>query len=268
MKIALASPPYPASIADGLEWVEKLIKEAALQQAEIICFPESYIPGYPGMGADPAERTSQQLEAALRAVRRIAASNSIAVIIPMDWYREDILLNLAFVIDGKGEVLGYQTKNQLDPSEDNLWQAGTERKLFEVNGVKFGITICHEGYRYPESVRWAARNGAQVVFHPNYTGSNDGGRLPTEWGAKENPYYEKAQMLRAMENTIYFATSNYAFQYPESASSLIGPDGSCIAYQAYGKVGVITATMEPEKATGLLAGRFKPELYPDPVGKK
>ena len=65
MKIALASPPYPASIADGLEWVEKLTKEAALQQAEIICFPESYIPGYPGMGADPAERTSQQLEAAL-----------------------------------------------------------------------------------------------------------------------------------------------------------------------------------------------------------
>jgi predicted amidohydrolase len=86
MKIALASPPYPASIKDGLEWVEKLTKEAALQQGAIICFPEFYIRGYPGMGADPAERTPDQLEAALQAVLRTAVNHSIAVIIPMDWY--------------------------------------------------------------------------------------------------------------------------------------------------------------------------------------
>ena len=47
MKVAIASPPYPKSIEDGLSQVEKMVKEAAEQQAEIICFPESYIPGYP-----------------------------------------------------------------------------------------------------------------------------------------------------------------------------------------------------------------------------
>jgi len=47
MKIALASPPFPKSINDGLAQVEKLVKDAAVQQAEIICFPETYIPGYP-----------------------------------------------------------------------------------------------------------------------------------------------------------------------------------------------------------------------------
>jgi hypothetical protein len=26
----------------------------------------------------------------------------------------------------------------------------------------FGVAICHEGWRYPETVRWAARRGAQV----------------------------------------------------------------------------------------------------------
>lgn len=260
MTIAVASPPYPASIADGLGWIDKLTKEAALQRAEIICFPESYIPGYPGMGADAAERTSEKLQGALQKVCTIAAQHSIAVIIPMDWYQDDKLVNLAFVISAKGEVLGYQTKNQLDPSEDNLWQAGTERSIFEVNGVKFGITICHEGFRYPESVRWAAVNGAQIVFHPNFTGSDTAGTLIKEWGAKDSPYYEKAQMMRAMENTIYFATSNYAFKYPESASSVIGPDGSCIAYQQYGAPGVTTATIDVEKASRLLATRFKKEL--------
>ena len=261
MKIAVASPPYPKSIDEGVHWVEKLVKDAAAQQAEIICFPESYIPGYPGIepGVVP-ERDAAKLQAALDSVCKIAAANKIAVILPMDWHHEGRILNVAQVISNTGQVLGYQTKNQLDPTEDELWAAGTERSLFEVNGIKFGITICHEGFRYPESVRWAAMRGAQIVFHPNCTGSNIQGPQPTEWGAKENPYYEKAQMLRAMENTIYFASSNYSFQYPESASAVIGPDGSCIAYQAYTQAGVAVAETDPAQATGLLAKRFKPGI--------
>lgn len=70
----------------------------------------------------------------------------------MDWHGAAGIQNVAFVISAKGEVLGSQTKNQLDPSEDELWVPGTQRTLFEVNGVRFGITICHEGFRYPESV--------------------------------------------------------------------------------------------------------------------
>ena len=58
MKIALASPPYPKSIDDGLFWIETLIKDAVNQHAEIICFPESYIPGYPGMGVAELDAAS------------------------------------------------------------------------------------------------------------------------------------------------------------------------------------------------------------------
>ncbi len=209
------------------------------------------------MGVNPAERTAEKLKAALDKVCAIAAKNNIVIIIPMDWYLPQGWVNLAFVVSAAGSVLGYQTKNQLDPSEDNLWQAGTERSVFEVSGIKFGITICHEGFRYPESVRWAAVNGAQIVFHPNFTGSDAEGPVLTEWGATHNPYYEKAQQLRAMENTIYFATSNYAFKYPESASSVIDPEGNCIAYQAYRQPGVLVVEIDPIQATGLLARRFK-----------
>lgn len=213
------------------------------------------------MGFEAEERSPGKLQSALDKVCKIAAENSIAIIIPMDWYHPDGLLNLAYVISNTGEVLGYQTKNQLDPTEDNIWIPGTERSIFAVNGVKFGITICHEGFRYPESVRWAARQNAKIVFHPHCTGSNTTGVRLTEWGNKDNPYYEKAMMLRAMENTIYFASSNYAFSYPDSASSLIGPDGTCIAHEAYGKTGVIVADIDPARATGLLAKRFRSDLY-------
>jgi predicted amidohydrolase len=261
VKIAVAAPPYPKSLDDALSWVEKLVQEAAVGGAEIVCFPESYLPGYPLLEFEAEICTAEKLQGALDMVCKIAAGNNIAIIIPMDWYSGDKIFNAAQVVSDRGEVLGYQTKNQLDPSEDNTWTPGTDRGIFEVHGVKFGVVICHEGFRYPESVRFAAQRGAQIVFHPNCSGSNIEGQMITQWGDKENPYYEKAQMLRAMENTIYIAASNYSFKYPESASAIIAPDGQCLACQPYRKTGVAIADIDLSKATGLLARRFKAHLY-------
>ena len=47
MKVAVASPPYPRTLNEGLQHIETLVKDAAQKKAEIICFPESYLPGYP-----------------------------------------------------------------------------------------------------------------------------------------------------------------------------------------------------------------------------
>jgi predicted amidohydrolase len=263
MKIALASPPLPTSIADGISWLEKFTAEAAKQGAVIVCFPETFIPGYPLDEYQPEKGSPAKMQDALDKACAIAKKYGIAIILPMDWYTGNgAMLNIAMVISKDGEVLGYQSKNQLDPSEDHIWQAGTERSLFELDGFTFGITICHEGFRYPESVRWAARKGASVVFHPHCTGSNVHETAPiTEWGHKNSPYYEKAIMMRAMENSIFFASSNYAMRYPESASSIIAPGGACVAHAEYGKPGVIIADIDLEQATGLLAKRFKAELY-------
>jgi predicted amidohydrolase len=261
MKIALASPTFPKSIENGLQWLEKLVQEAAAQQTEIICFPESFIPGYPYPEFNVEKATPIQLETALTTARQIAVTHQIAIILPMDWYAGEEYLNVAWVISANGELIGYQAKTQLDPSEDEIWMPGTERKLFEINGVKFGIVICHEGFRYPELVRWAAVCGAQIVFHPHCAGSDEEGASPTDWGSMDNPYYEKAMMMRSIENTIYFASTNYSFQYPDSATSVINPAGECIAFQPYGKPGVLVVDIDLSQATGLLAKRFKGTLY-------
>lgn len=262
MKIALASPLYPKSIDDGINQLRALVEDAARQDAAIICFPETYIPGYP-LDLENAPKTSPEtLKDALQKACAIAKANSIAIILPMDWYEDDeAFLNVALVISDKGEMLGYQSKVQLDPSEDNLWVGGKGRKIFEVQGLKFGIAICHEGFRYPETVRWAARQGAAIVFHPHFAGSDVAGVELQEWGHINNPYYEKAMMMRSIENTIYFASVNYATKYQESATSLIAPDGKCIAYQPYGKAGVLVVDIDLGLATARIAQRFKAGEY-------
>jgi predicted amidohydrolase len=156
---------------------------------------------------------------------------------------------------------GYQTKNQLDPTEEQCYVPGNTRRLFEINGMKFGVVICHEDWRYPETVRWAAARGATIVFHPHHTGSDHKGVCLTQWGAASGPYYEKAMMCRSLENTIYFASVKYALRFQESATGLIAPSGQCQAYLPYGQEGVLVQAINVEDATGLLAARYAPERY-------
>jgi hypothetical protein len=68
-------------------------------------------------------------------------------------------------------------------------------------------------------------------------------------------------MMRSIENTIYFASINYAMRFQESATSLIEPSGRCRAYLPYGEEGVLVQAIDVEEATGLLAARYAPERY-------
>ena len=83
----------------------------------------------------------------------------------------------------------------------------------------------------------------------------------TEFGSPDAPYYEKAMLCRSIENTVYFASVNYAVRFPESATALIDPSGRLQAYLPYGREGVLVAEIDLENATGLLAGRYAPDRY-------
>jgi predicted amidohydrolase len=261
MIIALASPSVASTLDEGLDKIKRLLAEASAQGAEIVCFPEAYLPGLRGQDFEVWPYDQTQQERALQAVAQWARAYGVATILGMERLTTAARQIVAFVIDSRGQIQGHQTKNQLDPTEDRFYVPGNTRRLFEINGIKFGVAICHEGWRYPETVRWAAIRGAKIVFHPHHTGSDREGVRLTEWGAAIEPYYEKAMMMRSLENTIYFASVNYAFRFQESATSLIAPSGQCQAYLPYGQEGVLVEAIKVEAATGLLATRYAPERY-------
>jgi predicted amidohydrolase len=161
------------------------------------------------------------------------------------------------VIGANGETLGYQTKTQIDPSEEPSYIPGSGRRVFTAAGLTFGIAICHEAFRYPEISRALVLAGAQVIFVPHYVTTDDGS-LPREWCAATNPYNEKALMCRALENTVYVATSNTAGLDQGSASCIVAPDGKLVARLDYGVVGVVAADIELTAANANLARRWAP----------
>jgi predicted amidohydrolase len=263
VKIALAAPRIASSVDDGLERVDRLMADAAGRGAEIVCFPEAYLPGLRGLDFEVPPFGAAEQERVLDAARQSARTHGIAVILGMERVTDAGSQIAAVVIDRDGMILGWQSKNQLDPSEDANYVPGETRQVFEIGGLRFGIVICHEGWRYPETVRWAAVRGAHVVFHPHFSGSDRQGVRLTEWGAADAPYYEKAMMMRSIENTIWFASVNCATRFPESATSLIDPSGRCQAHLPYGKEGVLVQEIDLDRATGLLARRYAPARYAD-----
>ena len=263
MIVALASPAVAPSLDDGLDKIKRFLSEASAQDAAIVCFPEAYLPGLRGQDFDVLPFGQAEQERVLQTVGEWSRTYGVAAILGMERITEAGRQIVAVVFDAQGQIQGIQTKNQLDPSEDRFYVPGNTRQLFEINGVTFGVAICHEGWRYPETVRWAAVRGAKIVFHPQHTGNEKAGIRLTQWGAADAPYYEKAMMLRSRENTIYFASVNYALRFQESATSLIDPSGQCQAHLPYGQEGLLVQEIEPEKATGLLAARYAPERYRD-----
>jgi predicted amidohydrolase len=234
LRIGLAAVRNAPSVEERLQTVDRILADARAQGVAIVCFPETYIPGLRGQDFAVPPHDQHRQHAALEEISAAARRHGVAAIVGMEWESAAGLHNVAFVVARDGTIVGYQAKNQIPLEEEPFYVPEGRRQLFEIDGVPFGITICHEGWRYPESVRWSAVRGAQLVFHPQLTGSDNTGVTLERWGDPGSPYYEKAMVARSVENTIYFASVNYAMRYQESATSLIGPEGECLAFVPYG----------------------------------
>jgi len=257
-RIALANLRYPANADDSIALAEQAIARASVEGAGLICFPECFVPGYRAKGKVVPPPDPEFLERAWSAIAKAAAKGSIAVILGTERVvaNEGLLIS-ALVINRDGTIEGFQDKVQLDPSEECTYSSGSGRRVFQTGSLTFGISICHEGWRYPETVRWAVRSGAQIVFHPHFHEAEPGGYVPVTFGDPANTFHEKAMLCRAAENTCYFASVNHASAGSPTTSTVVRPDGTLLSYQPYGKEGLLIADVDLSVATGFLAARCK-----------
>jgi predicted amidohydrolase len=256
-RIALANVRFPVHPELSIAQAVDAIAQTKAAGAMIVCFPECFVPGYRGLGRSVAAPDAGFLERAWNSIADAARDNSVAVVLGTERVMEGNIVPTALVIGANGERMGFQDKVQLDPSEDDIYTPGTGRQLFHAGPLTFGVVICHEGWRYPETVRWAARRGAHVVFHPHFQPAEDGMFRPTTYGDPRNTFHENAVLCRAAENTCYFASVNYAEVDAPIASAVARPDGELLCYHPYGAEGLLVADIDTALATGKLAKRYK-----------
>jgi predicted amidohydrolase len=257
-RIALANLRYPATPAESVTLAEEAIAQASAEGAGLICFPECFVPGY-RVGKTKPPPDPAFLESAWTAIAAAAAQAHIEVVLGTERVADGAFLLSVLVIHADGTIAGFQDKVQLDPSEERVYSPGSGRHVFQAGPLTYGVVICHEGWRYPETVRWAVRHGAQVVFHPHFGEAEPGDYAATKFADPANSFHEKAALCRAAENTCYFATVNCASAGSPTTSAVVRPDGTLPSFQPYGKEGLLIADIDLGEATGLLAARYKPD---------
>jgi predicted amidohydrolase len=263
VRIALANLRLPATPEESVVLAEDAIAQASAERVDIICFPECFVPGYRGMGNHVLPPDPSFLESAWVSVAAAARKANVAVVLGTERMVDGSLVITALVINRDGTVADFQDKVQIDPSEEGVYSPGSGRRTFQLGTMKFGVAICLEGWRYPETVRWAAQRGAQVVFHPHYHKAEPGSYMPSSFADPANTFHEKAMLCRAAENTCWFASVNCASRGSPTTSAVVRPDGNLLKYQPYGKEGLLIADLDLALATGLRASRCK---YGDELG--
>jgi predicted amidohydrolase len=263
LRVGLAAVRRGETVSASVEKIKGVLADCAAKKVDIVCFSETYLPGLRGAGIDATLPAPDQgaIERALAEICAACRQHGVSAIVGVEWTSVRGLENRAVVISADGTVQGHQTKDQITPGgESQNYVPEGLRRMFNVRGVPFGVVVCHEGWRYPETVRWAAVRGAKIVFQPQVTGGDRPRKGPApKWGES---YYEMAMVLRAKENSIFFASVNEVMRSQNSATSLIDPDGRLIAHVPCGEEELLVADLDLAKATGLYASRFRPEFYP------
>lgn len=260
-RIAVASLPLTACLDDSVGAVTTAVERAAALGADILCTPEACLPGHRCQPGAVPHYPQGALDAALAAVADAACRHRVTTLVGTEQVTSAGREIACVVIDRSGAVLGHQAKTQLAPVEDGHYVPGRGRSVFTASGVTFGIAICTEGFRYPETVRWAARAGAQVVFHPHFEGSSTPGSPPRQWCDPGNSYHEKAVVCRAVENAVYVASCNYALADQRSATCVVDPEGGLAGRLGYGEAGVLAQDIDLARATREIALRYAPERF-------
>ena len=262
VRIALANFRRADTPEESIVRARAAIVQASQEGAMAVCFPECYVPGYRTADRVMPPPDAAFLTRAWAHIARTAAVARVAVVLGTERIVDNSPRLTVLVIDRDGTTLGFQDKVQLDPTEERLYSPGVDRHCFQIGSLTFGVVICHEGWRYPETVRWAARRGAQLVFHPHFHEAEPGAFRPTRFADPGNTFHEKAMLCRAAENTCWFASVNCASDGSPTTSAVIRPDGAVLTWQPYGMEGLLIADIDTAAASGLLAARCRSESMP------
>lgn len=174
LRLALAQAN--ATVGDFEGNVRKVlegIERAREQQADLVAFPELFLPGYPPEDLLLKPSFIGANEQALQKV--VSQVSGITAVVGFAHLDGDLYNAAAVCADG--EVKGVYHKHFLPTygvfDEDRYFRRGSEGLVFVVAGTKVGVSICEDigvatPHRYPSGpAEWLSWAGAEVIVNIN-----------------------------------------------------------------------------------------------------
>jgi predicted amidohydrolase len=248
LRIGLAQARQTDDFEENAATIFRFIEDAARAEVHILCFPESQTVGY-RVDITPADRPVPIAELDKLHAQIAARCRDLKMAIVLG--TETPLVsnpeggkpyNSALVISERGEILGVHHKTRLTPMDAVAYTPGTEIETFELFGVRVGVVICFEGFRFAQTTEECVRQGAQLVFHPQNNTTR-----PNDW---KIPVHHAMITTRAAENTIWFASCNPCLVPHQNCTSMVvAPNGTLHASSTLKTEELVVADIDTELAT-------------------
>jgi NAD+ synthase (glutamine-hydrolysing) len=181
MRIALAQVnPTVGDLAGNAKLVVDRIERARQLGADIVCFPELVITGYPpeDLVLKPSfvRDNLEQLEWVARATQDISA---VVGFVDQDG---DIFNAAAFLHHGEIKAVFHKVflPNYGVFDEKRYFEPGHRCPIVELDGVRIGLSVCEDCWFPAGPMAWQAHHGAQVLININGSPYHYGKRAPRE----------------------------------------------------------------------------------------
>lgn len=244
LRIGLAQVNQTADFDTNEKTIFDYVEKAGEAGVQVLCFPETQTVGYRVDIATPETPVPvEKLKALNEKLAKRCGELGMACILGTEVPNGDAKpFNAVVIISEKGEILGTHHKTKLTPLDAIAYSPGEGFKVFEFFGVKTGVVICFEGFRFPETTREVVRQGAQLVLHPQNNTTR-----PNDW---KIPVHHSMIVTRAAENTIWFASCNTCLRPHQNCLSLIvAPDGQIVAQSEFRTEQLLVADIDIDQAT-------------------
>ncbi|KAL8842981.1 MAG: hypothetical protein Q9205_003665 [Flavoplaca limonia] len=222
--------PKPMQIEFNYAKAAQYIRDAAVKGAQLAVLPEYHLTNW--IPDDPHANEIYDLwDIYLNKYRTLAKELSICIVPGTIIERHKIaetkeqkLLNVAYFIDNKGEILGcYQKKNLWHPERPYLTSSTHEpHEVIETPIGPVGLLICWD-LAFPEAFRELIRAGAKIIIIPTFWTLNDCSQYGLMVNSRsEALFLESAVTSRAFENTCALVFVNAGGPVGSSRSTYAG----------------------------------------------
>ena len=194
------------------EVVTKLIEQNVIEyQSDVVVLPELWSTGfYPKPVKDFADHNGLKTHEFLATLANKYNINIVGGTVIVE--EDNKFYNRSYILNRKGKNIAIYDKIHLFSmsKEDEVFSAGYEIPIFEIDGIKSGIAVCYD-IRFPELIRDVALNDISILF------------LPAAWPLKRLEHWKILTRARAIENQIFVVAAN-----SEGYSSIIDPYGEVL----------------------------------------
>lgn len=253
-KITIAACQHDVSddISKNLSAIREQIVNAKSREAQIVHFSECNLTGYGGI--DLAKITKEDfgiVEDAISAIQEQAKELQIGVIFGCHFFvaENEKPRNALFYVNKDGAIGARYDKRILAGAPGELdhkyYSSGDQPGVFEINGIKCGLLICHE-WRYPEFYREYKRLGVDILFHSWYDGSLDESAYLSE-GKHAGELIVGYVKGNAANNYMWISGSNTSKRESCFPSFIARPDGRIAAKLTRNEPGALICTLDLEQ---------------------